>query len=53
MEKAKIDERNTSMNMNFEYGNAKDVRGIFDFHHLRIVNQKVVGFNTTQEAFDC
>lgn len=51
MDKTDIDQRNASMKLDFEYENAPDVRGIFDYHHLQVINGKVVGYTTTKEVF--
>ncbi len=50
MNAAEIDQRNESMNLEHEYQQAKDIRGIFDFHHLRVTAGKVEGFTTTKDA---
>lgn len=52
MNSADIEERNASMNTDLEFKNAKDVRGIKQFHHLQVVNEKVVGYATTQKGLN-
>lgn len=52
MNSADIQKRNASMNTDLEYKNAKDVRGIFDFHHLQVINEKIVGYALTHQGIN-
>ncbi|KAJ6642948.1 hypothetical protein Bhyg_07904 [Pseudolycoriella hygida] len=48
MNSADVDQRNASLNLNILYEHTKPMLGIFDFHHLRVVNGEVKGFETTK-----
>ena len=50
MNTSDIEDRAKAMNLKDEWKSAKDVRGIMKFHHLQTVDEKVVGFRTTDES---
>lgn len=51
MPKIAADKIRSELKLNEIFDNAKDVKGIFSFHQLQVVNDKIVGFETSQDGY--
>lgn len=50
--KAAIDKNRCDLKLDDLFDNAPNVKGVFGFHQMQIINDKIVGYDTSREGYD-